>query len=124
MIKNITIDSLSIEDTNAMFEKICEKIAQQPSLDVKKRVLKLTGNDKNISDHKVGISELLIVISVYDIPVELKLKYSDGVKAKVEIDNPGVHAGMQEGSISQELAQQKKEVKPGDLPETPSFMQE
>lgn len=105
-IKYLIIDTLTIEDTNAMAEKICLKVANLSVLKVKKEVLKLKGKDDELNAHKFNLNELLSLIAFYDVHTELKIKYVD-TEFSEPVETP---KEMKVSPVSEALAEQKKEV--------------
>lgn len=105
-IKYLVIDTLGIEDTNAMAERICLKVASLPVLEVKKKVLKLSGKDEELNAHKFNVQELISLIAFYDVHTELKIKYVD-----TEFTEPVVEIKeMRLSTGASVLKEQKKEV--------------
>lgn len=77
MTKYIKIDTISIDDTNALFEEICKNIIQTKPLKAKRDILGMTGKDRHLEEHKVTINQLMAVISRYQISCEIKISYPD-----------------------------------------------
>ena len=109
-IKNLVIDSLNPLDVNDMFEAICMDILHITPAQGKRTILKLTGTDAVIAKYKAKITDLVNVISLYDIPLELKLSYATAKKyektGKMVFDE-----GFVKDDIITQLDKQEAEIK-------------
>lgn len=110
-IKNLTITTLSAEDTNDMFEAICKKITGETSLNTKKQVLGLEGDNKALEAHKVTLNELLVVIAFYDIETHLKVLYVEKEIKKTEPVKADMNAGLKQTEGSKAMDEQKALMK-------------
>ena len=113
-------------------------------MEVKKNVLKLDGSKKELEDYKADISDLINIITQYDIKFEFKLTYVDATPAVEEnklvvkeaalnptgkamadqhkaVTNNEVKPGV---NAAPESPSEKKDAIPGkDLPEGPNFLE-
>lgn len=146
MTKYIKIDTIGTDDTNALFEAICENIIKTKPTKAKRDILGMTGKDKHLEEHKVTINQLMAVINRYEIACEIKISYQDKseekepilvsdlikkaedglkkdviatdmVKQNTEITNPEL-----KDLTTANVVEKKNEVKGGDLPPIPSFL--
>lgn len=144
MTKYIKIDTISIDDTNALFEEICKNIIQTKPLKAKRDVLGMTGKDKHLEEYKVTINQLMAVINRYEIACEVKISYEDKSEVKEGMSVPKHDGhGLSKNIVATYMMKQvdeitnpelkdlttanvveKKngEIKGNDLPKIPDFL--
>lgn len=115
-ISHIEIDSLSKEDTNALFNRMCQKIANLTPLQGRVQILGLSGPEKNVSAHIATIADVITFISTYDVPVKLRVEYlSKPDKAVTGKEDYNPTKGYKNDPVYDAMKDQSKDITNPDL---------
>ncbi len=112
-INHIEIDSLSLEDTNALFDAMCARIAKKGYMEARREILGLSGSDRAIREYKATIADVLSIIALYDLKVTLRVEYlvTEGhVKTGRGGEDFNPNAGLKVDSVHEALSEQAKEI--------------
>lgn len=110
-MKFIKINSL--EDSNDMFEAICQDILLAKPVDVKRNALGMTGKDSVLQAHKVTVTQLMALVARYDLMVEVKVSYDEQpvFEEKGDVLKPkDDHEGLHKDVVQAQMKKQEKEI--------------
>jgi hypothetical protein len=109
-LKFIQIDSFKQEDLTELFGLICKNIIQKSPTEVIAEVKSLTDRE-SFTSREPSSSDILQVISIYDIAFELKLNYIDSsVKTELVAPEPKSE-GLIEDKGNALISKQMDEIK-------------
>lgn len=106
-------DLFDKNEINDLFNFICKNIIFSDPIEVKRNVLSLNGNDKQIANYKVKLIELIQVINKYDIKASLKVTYL----ANEKDPEPRIlkHPVGPESNVNINMRSQDKQISNPDL---------
>lgn len=115
----IEIDSFSSEDLNDMFNAIAKKIAHMSPLEARERILELSGSKRSIETYKATMSDVLKIITIYDIPMKFRVEWlandENAFLKKVKAIEPKFEQGLVEDSAYAALKEQRDDITNPDL---------
>lgn len=113
-IKFLKINSFKPEDTNALFEALCEK-ACGVDINEAKMLCNEDIDKKSVVGHKASLSDVIALIGLYDIEFEFKVSYVSRDSSLGQKKNNETPKAEPPSDVFAKMVAQKNDISNPDL---------
>lgn len=113
-IKYLKINSFKEEDTNALFEALCEK-ACDTNINEAKMLCNDNLDEKSVVGYKASLSDVIALIGLYDIEFEFKTSYVSRDSSPEQKKNNETPKQEQPSDKFSKMVAQKNDITNPDL---------